>query len=215
MTGLTTASAAADLIGFVAPGLLHGLGNSLFAIQGHAQMLRGTGADVSREKGAILTASEKAKHALDVIRYLLGDAASEQPPHAGILLRRLFDTMRVPMRENGLRVRFVDDEQADPPRVDGVMLCQCVVQVLRTLAPDQPDGLQRTVLIELQRETNAVVVGLRVEPDPACLPFPVDHRLVVECSEPVLALHGARLEADPSGEQLRLWLPATASAASE
>lgn len=200
--------ASADLLEFAAPGLLHGLGNNLFSIHGHAQMLRGGDTDVAREKAAIVKASEKALNALAILRYLVGEGGPEPAPQAGVLLLRLFETLRVPLHEAGLQVQFSHGSGDAPVSVEGQVLCQSVVTVLRALAIDVPPGLQRAVVVDLAAQgAGGAEVVFRVAMRPSFLPFPVDLDKLLANAAMLLARHGARLDAAEDGQRLTLWLP--------
>lgn len=211
MTDLPDQREVADLLGFAVPGLLHGLGNNLFSIHGHAQMLRGGDAGISRGKGAIVKASEKALHALAILRYLVGEPSPEPPPQAGVLLLRLFDALRVPLHEAGLRVQFSQGSGDPPVTVGGEVLCQGVVTVLRGLAADVPPGLQRAVTVNLiSQDAAAVEIVFRMANQPSFLPFPLHLGRVVESARDLLARHGAQIDRSEDAQELRLRLPVNA-----
>jgi len=200
--------APADLLGFAAPGLLHGLGNHLFTVHGHAQLLRDGGDELARQKLAIVKASEKAVRTLAILRYIAGEVGPEPPPQAGVLLLRLFDTLKVSLRESGLRVEFSHRSSNAPVSVDGEVLCQSVVAVLRALATDVPRGLQRALAVDLASQgAGGVEIEFRVAIEPSFLPFPVDLDHVAAQAGPVLRRHGAQIEGAERGQQLRLTLP--------
>ena len=208
MSNLTTSSVAAELIEFVAPGLLHGLGNRLFAIHGHAQMLRGGGEDVDKERGAILKASDAARQTLEVFRYLLGERAADASPHAGKILCNLLGTISMSLRDHGLRVDLEEDVGDVPVRADGVALCQCVVQVLRALAPEPADGLQRRVRVGVQASDQGTpMLVFMITPGDACLPFPADAKHVTTWTQPMMELHAAHLDVAATGDRVTLELP--------
>ena len=80
MTAPNTDSSHPETLAFVAPGFIHRLGNLMFTVQGHAQLLTGSeGSD--REVTAISTAAERGGRILRVLRTLLG-ATSEPPENA-------------------------------------------------------------------------------------------------------------------------------------
>ena len=204
---------SADLAQFVAPGLLHRLGNSLFSIQGHAQMLRGTEAEIAREKGAIQKASEKALNALQIFRYLIAEPDAAPAPQAGILLHRLCDYLRIPMRERGLSIQFEHGSSETPVGVNGTTLCQVVVGMLRHLVGALPCGFEGRVTIDLVSQgPDGLTLSLRVETSPSFLPFPVHLEDVVRHASALLELHSVRVEASGDQQTLRLRVPARPNA---
>jgi len=201
--------AAAELLRFVAPGVLHGLGNSLFAIRGHAQLLRGTESEVGRSRGAILNASEKALKGLDVLRYLAAESEDLATSQAWILLHRLCDFLRIPLLERGVTLVFGRNSSETPMRVEGTALCQCVVELLRQLAERLPSSFQGEALVDLAaRRRGAVAVAVAVRSGPAQLPFPVDLAGALSAAARLLEHHGVLVETMSEEQQVRLLVPA-------
>ena len=198
-----------ELAQFLAPGLVHGLGNSLFAIQGHAQLIRGCESEVNRARGGILKAAENALHGLDVLRFVLGEAGERDLTAPGSTLHRLCDYLRVPLRDRGIRVVYGDESQETPIPVDGVGLCQCVVELVRRVCQVLPSSFagQMHIVLAAQRR-DAIVVALRLETGPSLLPFPVDLVRAIRSARPLLNCHGVKAEAGSGLEQLRLLVPA-------
>jgi hypothetical protein len=208
MPGDPFAQSTASLVQFLAGGIVHGMSNSLFAIQGHAQMLRGGEAEIAGARAAIAKATEKALKALDVFRYVIGGGEHGPPPQAGILLHRLCEYVRGGLAERGVRVRFVPGAGDAPQCVDGTVLCQSVAEVLRQLTAVLPVASESDLSVEVvAQRKDAVVIELRLDNRPAVLPFPIDLQRVMVRARPVLDLHHVRADLAGSARQLRLALP--------
>ena len=172
---MSDARSTGDLIEFVAPGLLHGLGNNLFAIRGHTQMLGGAQEQIAPAKNALLEASGKALGTLEVLRYLLGDARPDSRPQAGILLHRICEVLVVPLRERGVRLRLERGSSEVPLAVDGTVLCQTVVELMRRLSERLPHGFEGSLIVDLaSQRAQELVLTLEIESSASLLPFPVD-----------------------------------------
>jgi hypothetical protein len=97
-------TANAKLLELMVPGLLHGMGNALFAIQARAQVMAAARAPGTEENGegdtdGILPACRNASAVLDVLR-LLTTAAGEEPSiPAGDALRGVLEPMRIGLRD--------------------------------------------------------------------------------------------------------------------
>lgn len=197
----------ARLLEFLAPGLLHQLRNALFAIQGQAQLLE---SGATRQRGEILDGVKRAQAALHVLRYLTEEAGPMQP---GILLPRLLDVLRLPMRERGLSLSLQHTSKETPVRVDARLLADTVVSALRAIAARIPTGFRGGVHIDLCAQSpTSVEVTIELVPDRAQLPFQVDLQSVQQ------ELHAA-LSADGGlillvDRKLALHLPAMAAAES-
>jgi hypothetical protein len=208
MPGDPLAQSTASLVQFLAGGIVHGMNNSLFAIQGHAQMLRGSEAEIAGARAAITKATEKALKALEVFRYVIGGADHGPPPQAGILLHRLCEYVRNELADRGVRVRFVPGSGAAPQCVNGTALCQSVVEVLRQLAAVLPVASESDLSVEVvAQRKDAVVVELRLDNRPAVLPFPIDLQRVMLRARPVLDHHRVRADLSAGARQLRLAVP--------
>lgn len=200
---------AAELLRFVAPGILHGLGNSLFAIRGHAQLLRGSENEVGRSRAAILKASEKSLRGLDVLRFLAAEAEGHSSSQAGILLHRLCDFVRIPLSEHGLRLTFEHKSSQTPMSVEGTALCQCVVELLRQLVCSLPASYEGCAIVDLvAQRKRSVAIEVQLRSSPSLLPFPIDFEGAVERMRPLLAYHDVTVEIRPESRRVRLKVPA-------
>ena len=93
-----------DLLEFLAPGFVHGLGNALLIAHGQSQLLA-LGAPAAPI--AIRDACRRALRGLSVVRALLGDESNN--PAAAELFSDLVEQLRVPLRDVGLEVAVADD----------------------------------------------------------------------------------------------------------
>ena len=206
---MTQVPRTSDLVEFVAPGLLHGLGNNLFAIRGHTQMLGGAHGEITRAKNALLKASSKALGCLDVLRFLLGDARPDSRPQAGILLHRICEVTRVPLRDRGVRLRFRHGSSELPLAVDGTVLCQVVVEIMRRLSERLPSGFEGSLIVDLaSQRAQGLALTLELEASASFLPFPIDLAAVANDAGPLLRAHGVSIEEMTGGAGLTLRVPA-------
>jgi hypothetical protein len=166
-------SSANDLLGFLAPGLLHHLGNVLFTIQGNAQVLGLGASETGRAKGAILRAAERGGQALAVWRHLLGDTTSA-PVQAGVLLAQLAELLRVPVREAQHALDVRHGARQSPVLVDGALFSTVVVATARALIAAAPPGLGGSVVVDLcEQRPPVATVRVHLQPPAGALPFPV------------------------------------------
>ena len=155
-----------NLLEFLLPGLTHSLGNSLFTIHGHAQLLGSRGTESGRERNAILKASKKAQHALELLKMLCVGGGAAAPAPASSVLRRLAEYLRVPLREHGLQVRFMQSSGETPMLIDGGVLCRGVLEIVRQTAAVLPSGLGGiSVLAAAERAEAEGMTVSRVAPD--------------------------------------------------
>jgi hypothetical protein len=174
-----------DLMAFLAPGLVHALGNHLFAIQGSAHVLKEGKAGL-RERGTILEASTRAQQALDILRLLATPdeepAPVEQP---GVLLTQLAPLCAVPLRERGLRHQVDFASPRSRPRgVPARRFVRAYLGLLQRMSEGLPPFVHGTLLTQLLRQDHeSVTFELGVEFAAHCLPFPVDvDGIVAHCN---------------------------------
>ena len=162
-----------ESLAFLAPGLLHHLGNVLFTIQGNAQALGTVDAPASRELTAVLGAVERGAHALRVLRGLLGDPAAPQVD-ASTLLDQLGDLLRVPVREARQSFELRHSARRLPVLVDPSEFCRTVVDLVQGLVAILPNGVQGTVVVDLfDQGEGHVTVRVAFQPPAGALPFPI------------------------------------------
>jgi hypothetical protein len=175
-----------DLMAFLAPGLVHALGNHLFAIQGSAHVLKEGKAGL-RERGTILEASNRAQQALDILRLLAtpdeDPAPVEQP---GVLLTQLAPLCAVPLRERGLRHHLDFASPRSRPRgVPARRFIRAYLGLLQRVSEGLPPFVHGTLITEFRhQDQGSVTFELAVEFAAHCLPFPVDvDGIVAHCNE--------------------------------
>ena len=94
-----------DLLEYLAPGFLHGLGNALFKVQAFAQLVESQAPASGTEAGpGILSACKDASHLVEIFRALWVPNAQSDPVECGRLVEDLLQMMRGRMREDGLQV---------------------------------------------------------------------------------------------------------------
>lgn len=156
---------------FLAPGLLHSLGNMLFTIQGNAQAL-GSG-DGGREAQAILAAVERGSATLRLLRSLLGDPGASPLPF-GLLLGQLAEVLRVPLRELRLGLEVRATARETPTAVDPTDTALLLLEAVHGLVTRLPAGVAGTVVIEpVHYAAQQAIVRLFFQPVPGTLPFPL------------------------------------------
>jgi hypothetical protein len=195
------------LLEFLAPGIVHALGNHLFAIQGCAHVLR-DGTVARRERTTILEAATQAEHALDVLRLLAADPLtgprSEQP---GVLLARLAPLCRVPLRDRGLQLVLDHSSSRRPRVVEARSFTRAVVDLLLRISGALPAFVEGSVFLDLADQVDgSILLEIAIEFAPSCLPFPMDKaRLAAAFSRAHDAL-GIAAELDADGG-LRIRIP--------
>lgn len=196
-----------DSLRFLAPGLAHHLGNALFRVQGHAQLLTSGDTEVQRERRAILEAVDRAAHAVQLLHWLLG--ASAQPPaQAGILLNRLCECLTAPLRERGLRLETRHTSHETPVTVDGTVFCRSLLVALRALLRQAAEGCGGCIQVDLlAQDAVRVQVRLELQPGPAQLPFRIDAAACAQELREMLMAVGVRAAAAPAGRALLLDIP--------
>lgn len=205
-------SADALLLDFLSPGLVHALGNQLFAIQGSAHVL-GASRQTGRLRETILEACLKAEHALDALRHA-GPSDGDPPrqEQAGLLLMRMADVCRVPLRERGVRLAVEHSSKDSPRRVDARTLCRAVAEILRCVAAEVPACFAGELHLDLcEQERARVGIQLHLRTDPGCLPFPIGLSAARARSAGVLEPLGVRVEIGDD-DRMRISVPAATRA---
>ncbi|MGE3877733.1 MAG: hypothetical protein AB7I19_01640 [Planctomycetota bacterium] len=207
---LGSCGADALLLDFVMPGVIHSLGNSLFAVQGIAHVL-GAGRQTARQRETILEACQRAEQALDVLRHL-GPLENDPPrsEQAGLLLMRMREVCRVPLRERGMRLEIAHSSKDSPRRVDVRTMTRGLIEVLRCIALEVQAGFEGELTVDLCTQEKAnVALDLWLRTDPGYLPFPVAMSAARAHSEGVLSAMGASVECWDR-DRLRILIPAAA-----
>jgi len=166
-------SVRARLLDFLSPGIVHCLGNSLFAVQGHGRMLGSHGPDVSRQREAILNGTQRAQRTLDFYRVILGERGRVRG-QAGILLRHAGDILKVPLRENGLGFDLRHGARTTPVFVEAWDLYWPVAWAAASLVEQVPVGFDGSLVLDLEgQDQEGVDLRVALDSDSALLPFPV------------------------------------------
>ena len=155
-------------LAFLAPGLLHQLGNQLFAIQGSAQLLP---EDAVTLRPRILAAVQRGNETLRVLRALLGDAMSPRLPLAQAL-EPLLQVARVSLRERGHRLE-APGSPADGGMVDGAAVVAGTAHAISLLVELVPSGVAGTFSVQGAMTAGAATVAIRFAPAAGSLPFPL------------------------------------------
>lgn len=156
-------------LAFLAPGLLHQLGNQLFAVQGSAQLLPD---DAVNLRARILAAADRGSETLRVLRALLGDPAPLRLPLERAMAP-LLDVARVALRERGHRLDWRSTPAAAGVAVDAGVVVERAAQTLCLLVEVVPEGTTGTFVFEGAATAPATVLRLCFEPASGSLPFPL------------------------------------------
>ena len=161
-----------DTLAFLAPGLLHQMGNVLFTIQGNAQTMKDEAS--GRERTAILAATERGSVALRMLRCLLGDPAAV-PAQAGVLLSQLGDLARIPLREAQQLLDVRHSARQSPVFVAPSDFCIAVAEALCALVTILPTGMHGTLVLDLcEQGPRHATVRVLFQQRGGALPFPLD-----------------------------------------
>lgn len=186
-----------ELLEFLAPGLLHSLGNALFKIQGHAQLLG------SEE---ILAACRGAVETVDIYRHVLDPEVPTKRTAAGPLLRDLARLLRAHLRERGIMVRWDQGLESTGSKVLRSDLVMPVVTAVHRLGAALPTGFEGALQMDAEA-TPDLQVSLCVSPAPGCLPFEVDVTAAVADAGTTLKDRPGSVSASPGGMGILISLP--------
>jgi hypothetical protein len=204
------------LLRFLAPGLLHGLSNSVFAVVGHAHLLGGEQGDPTRERNAILRACQGANGALDVLRYLVENGSGEERQFCqpGVFLPRLCEVLRVPCRERGARIQFQHSSTDSPVLVEAGVLARAVLVVVAEVAEALATGFAGTLRVDLaSQDARRALLKVTLDADPAILPFPIDLVAVRSAVAAALQSTGVRIPPPISRREMHVAVPVKAAGA--
>ena len=199
-----TDAVRARLLEFVSPGIVHGLGNAVFSIQGHGRQLGAGGGDLATPRQAILGAAERAQRTLDYYRVVIGVRGWVRG-QAGILLRQAADVLRVPLRENGLSLELRHTARSTPVFVDAWDLYWPVSWAAASLLEEVPVGFDGVLALDLlQQNGTGVTLRVALEPHSALLPFPVPVSLLCAELSRWAGSAGVSVEACAGGVEIRI-----------
>ncbi|MCA8948819.1 MAG: hypothetical protein KDE27_04910 [Planctomycetes bacterium] len=188
-------SCSPETVAFVAPGLVHRLGNAIFTVQGHAQL-----PDRPIPRDTVLAAANRGGRALAVARTLLG-STFEPPADPLELLEVLVDLTRIPFREAGHTLELTRGAAART--VDPGTFCPAIVEALRAFHEVLPRGQKGVLRIAVAADAGDLAVRIGYAAAAGELPFPLaipelrqrlHQRLANRPRRPRLELAGAALE---------------------
>ena len=196
-----------DSLGFVLPGLVHALGNALFAVRGHVAILGQNGATPG-ERQALARATDQALAVFDLLRLFDPVSAATVDLQAGVLLSRLAGALQVPLRERGIRLECTHTSTATPTKVHGGPCVRALVGAVAVLAEAAPAAWRGRFVIDLcQQDLQQVQLRITASAQRGCLPFAVaaDSRLALLAEE--LAGAGVQLQVKPGEQGVLVTLP--------
>ncbi|MBX3464187.1 MAG: hypothetical protein KF830_13520 [Planctomycetes bacterium] len=157
-----------DGLALLMPGLLHQLGNQLFAIQGHAQLL--PAGDATR--GAMLAAAARSTEVLGLWRAVLeGRSAGRLDLERALAL--LGDVARVGLRERGHGLTLTLGGATGEARCEAAAVLAATAQALQGLCDLVPGGVDGEFALAAAAERRAVTIRIQFVPRPGSLPFPM------------------------------------------
>ncbi len=198
-----------EVLEFLAPGIVHSLSNSLFAASGNAQVLSGSGG--GRERSAIREAADQANHTLEVMRALIDRACDATGTgQAGILLQRVCQVGRVPLRDYGVALLASHSSTDAPVMVNAAVLIRSVGTALLALTEQLPSGYAGELTVDLASQNETTIeLRLTLQSRPSFLPFPLDLAAAIDRGNDLLAPLRAQLSGPEPHGSLRLTLPVT------
>lgn len=183
------------LLEFLCPGLVHGLGNSLFAIRGAAHVLGAPDRDPMRAQRVVVEATEQAETLLEILRHLSGVDPARPLQQPGILMQRLVRVLRIPMRDHGLAIEAAHGSHETPVAVDACSLTRALCEVAAALCRALPPAIEGRVVLDLVAQARGGArIEVALEADAACLPFPLEIRRVADLVRDALARDGVAIE---------------------
>lgn len=201
------AASGVDSLGFVLPGLVHALGNALFAVRGHVAILGQNGATPG-DRQALARATDQALAVLDLLRLFDPVSAPTVDLQAGVLLSRLGGALQVPLRERGIRLECTHTSTATPTRVHGGPCVRAIVGAVSALAEAAPAAWRGRFVIDLfHQDLQQVQLRITASAQRGCLPFTVaaDSRLALLAEH--LAADGVQLQVRPGEQGVIVTLP--------
>lgn len=197
-----------QLSSLLAPGIVHQLGNVLFTIAGHAQLLSLQGP----EREAILRATNRGSDAIRLMNCLLGEGAP-MPAPIDAALQQIADLVRVGLREQGRFLQWVPGPARCELNVDLRTLTQLVLLGLQAYLAALPAVSVGTVTVQ-RVGTMASDLGVQLDfaPRDGQLPFPIAGAELVAAIHAAGRTLGLRPVARVRGTALELVLPPAQSA---
>lgn len=199
----------AGALWYLAPGLLHQLGNALFTVHGRARLLAdGLGADdgAGTDARAIVDGAARAQQTLAVLRWLCGEAGPEPQPVAAVL-PALADTLRVPLRDRGIELRH--DASTDPKQLAVVPtpFCRLVIAACQAMSQSASASPAGALVLQADADGAHVLLSLSLVQAPGALPFPLEHTRLQELLRAELEAAAARVDDSAPRQTLRFRVP--------
>lgn len=197
----------AQLLEFLAPGFLHGVCNSLFKIQGQAELLgRGLSEDAQEVGGSVVRNCREAAEAVEIYRLVLDPQLPSEPVSAGSLLPGLVAMLRTGLQESGVSLEWdADDVELSQP-VHRAALVLPVVSAAYELRQAMPSGYQGSMALSAQ-VASEFDISIQVVPAPGSLPFDLDLGPAIEQASIWLGTYEGRVSASPAGSGIKIALP--------
>src|SRR5262245_53121156 len=194
----------ADTLWYLAPGIVHQLGNALFTLHGRARLLAGAEPGrIADDVRAMLDGVERANTGLNVLRWLCEEGRPAAVPIAQVA-QAFVDVARVPLRDRGLTLELAEVPR-EPAPVEPGAICRLLTAGCRAVVanlPGQPGG-------RLALSCTAVGTEIRFSfgLQAAGVPLPLDQGHAADAIRADLAQAQARAEAGADGEVLVLFAP--------
>ncbi|MFY9342798.1 MAG: hypothetical protein WAT39_09935 [Planctomycetota bacterium] len=190
-------AAPAELIAFLAPGLVHQFGNVLFTVQGHGATLEP--ATLARAQVAIANACERGGAGLRLFRLLLGEPGAWYA-EAGATAAMVGELLRIPVREAGHTFEL-EVAPGELGRVEVGAFVAFAAGAVQALVAVVPQGVAGTVRLGVARDGGAVRAEVTFRRAAADLPFPLPVGETVAKVTALLARlgHATAVRARPDG----------------
>lgn len=160
----------AEVIAFVAPGLVHQFGNLFLTVQGFGLGLSPATADQART--ALLAASERGAGSLRLLRLLLGESEGGSVAF-GAVAEQLAELLRVPVREAGHGFELQVAPGSGSHRVPAAPWVPPLVTAVWALVRAVPDGVRGRIRADLAADELGATARLSFRADSGSLPFPL------------------------------------------
>lgn len=169
------ARASGELLEFLAPGFLHGLCNTLFKIQGQAQILAGRSPsrDSTQVGPHILTACREGVDAVEIFRLILDPGLSSKPVAAGPLLHGVARLVGSRLLDRGVQIEWDPELETLTHSVRRCDLVLPLVTAMHRLDAALPTGFEGGLSITARVEDD-LEIQLELAPAVGCLPFDID-----------------------------------------
>jgi hypothetical protein len=197
----------AQLLEFLAPGFVHGICNSLFKIQGQAELLGQGLSEAPQEVSASLVRScREAAEAVEIYRLVLDPKALSVPVVAGSLVAALAGILRPGLHDSGVSLHWDAAVSELPQAVDRAPLVLPVVTAAYHLRQAMPSGYQASMALSAQAD-RAFEITIQVVPDPGCLPFDLDLAPAIQHATASLGKYEGEVSASATGVGIHIALP--------